>query len=449
MAALSPAAIVDAAESNHRSWSAARAGLSGGYTLERAGGLVSYLFETAGGGDEIEVMFAEPTDDELAGLVDEVEQLIEPRERRPRLVRDVGWWSATDDRSATLGPRLLARGFQWGWAPLWMGLDLSPGSSGRREPRRLAERFPPPDGVAFEEATDGVDWNVPDLPYHDRHGGRLARRLADLRPPTVTLAAFDRTLGPAPGRVVGQVVVHLASDDPGNAGIYNCGVVPERRGRGIGAALTAAAADRAADLGGRLVTLNATTMGEPVYRRVGFTSGGRGRTWWLTPRQLMAPRPSSAMVDLVEAIGFGDLGALDLSLSTLAADRPLDLDAPLRCGLTPIGIAVQFGRADAAQRLVDHGAVLDVVSAWDLGWRERVPALLRDDPTLADRPTGELGATPLQIAIERDDEDLARVVLAAGPDLTIRDRRFGSDALGWADHFGRPRFAELIRSRSA
>ena len=130
-----------------------------------------------------------------------------------------------------------------------------------------------------------------------------------------------------------------------------------------------------------MLTLNATMMGEPVYRRVGLASGGWGRTWWLTPRQLLEPRPSAAMVDLVEAIGLGDLGALDASLRSLDASTVgVDLDATLRCALTPIGVAVQFGQAEAAQRLVDRGASLDVISAWDLGWRDRVPALLARSP---------------------------------------------------------------------
>ena len=75
----------------------------------------------------------------------------------------------------------------------------------------------------------------------------------------------------------------------------------------------------------------------------------------------------------------------------------------------------------------------------------RCSATIPSWPTAA---PASMGATPLQLAIERDDEDLVRVVLAAGPDLTIRDRRFDSDALGWADHLGRPHLAELIRHAS-
>jgi ankyrin repeat protein len=74
-----------------------------------------------------------------------------------------------------------------------------------------------------------------------------------------------------------------------------------------------------------------------------------------------------------------------------------------------------------------------------------VPALLADRPDRADRRTGEMGATPVQIAIERDDQDLFEVLLTAGADLTLRDRRFDSDALGWAEYLGRPHLAERIR----
>jgi GNAT superfamily N-acetyltransferase len=58
-------------------------------------------------------------------------------------------------------------------------------------------------------------------------------------------------------------------------------IVFERfRRRGLGAALTRACCERAARLGCTDVTLNATAMGEPLYRSLGFASLGLGRTWW-------------------------------------------------------------------------------------------------------------------------------------------------------------------------
>ena len=69
----------------------------------------------------------------------------------------------------------------------------------------------------------------------------------------------------------------------GEAGLFDMGVVPDARRRGIGLALTREACRLAAERGCRIVTLNATGEGMPVYHRAGFRSVGYGMTWWLFP----------------------------------------------------------------------------------------------------------------------------------------------------------------------
>ena len=194
-------------------------------------------------------------------------------------------------------------------------------------------------------------------------------------------------------------------------------------------------------MGCRYAVLNSTEMGAPLYRSLGFETLGYGQTWWLQRDVLAQEPPTHLEVALAEAVGRGDLVALDALAHRLP---PKVLDAALRCGLTPVQVAVQTGHPASVDWLVRHGATLDVVSAWALGWKERVADLLAASPELANRRSGRQGRTPLHEAVLRDDAELARVVLAAHPDLGIADTEFRSTPLGWARHFGREEIIWLI-----
>jgi GNAT superfamily N-acetyltransferase len=56
----------------------------------------------------------------------------------------------------------------------------------------------------------------------------------------------------------------------GVAGIYWVGSLSEARGRGLGRAVTAAAINAGFDLGADVASLQASPMGEPIYRAMGF-----------------------------------------------------------------------------------------------------------------------------------------------------------------------------------
>jgi ribosomal protein S18 acetylase RimI-like enzyme len=56
----------------------------------------------------------------------------------------------------------------------------------------------------------------------------------------------------------------------GIAGVYWVGTLPQARGRGYAEAVTRAISNQAFAEGARAVVLQASTMGEPVYRRIGY-----------------------------------------------------------------------------------------------------------------------------------------------------------------------------------
>lgn len=431
-----------AAVDSHRSWNAARARAGGGEVRACAGGLMAHVPDpaTGGGGGSISVMFVEAPWQRPAVVANE---LLDWIAGLPPL-RSVGWWTSGTEAGLDLGVILMARGFQWGWQPHWMWLDLS-----RPRPAALL-----PAGIDLVCFPDGAEGEAASrLPPFVRAFGARREALTRLdRPATTVLAAFDAE------EVVGSITLHVSPPSAELAqraaepigGIYDCWVAERVRRRGIGLALTAAAAGLAEARGCRMAVLNATAVGELMYRRLGFRSAGWGRTWWLVERQLRAPRPDADMVAFVEAIGRGDVPAMEAALAALRGrEGGVDLDAALPCAETPLGAAVRLRQPRSARRLIELGAELDIVSAWDLGWRDTVADLLRDHPELANRRVGESGATPLQVAIERDDEGLAALVLSAHPDLGLKDLTYGGDALGWAEHFGRAHLAALIREAQA
>ncbi len=161
---------------------------------------------------------------------------------------NLGVWSARPN--AALGEFLLARGFQLGWQPHWMSLALD---------RLTAE----PPAFALTDTTSAATEH---LPYG--HPGPDPLHV-------VHLAIVER------GETIGHVSVNPWR---GVAGIYSMGVAKPARRRGVGRALVLGACRRARELGCHTVTLNATAMGEPVYRRAGFGSQGFGQTWWLIRR---------------------------------------------------------------------------------------------------------------------------------------------------------------------
>jgi GNAT superfamily N-acetyltransferase len=147
-----------------------------------------------------------------------------------------------------------------------------------------AEETPLPDGVELRRLTEAEEaadyWRVAAESYssigfppevfehYDDHRGLLAGN-------AVALLAYR---GPRPLAIAMTIVTG------GVAGIYWVGTTEGARGQGLGRAITAAAINAGLDLGADIASLQASPMGEPIYRAMGFEK-------IYDYRLLMAPPP--------------------------------------------------------------------------------------------------------------------------------------------------------------
>jgi GNAT superfamily N-acetyltransferase len=78
------------------------------------------------------------------------------------------------------------------------------------------------------------------------------------------VAAFLAHLDGRPAGISMTILSH------GVAGVYWVGSTSESRGRGLGSAVTATAVNEGFEMGAEIASLQASPMGEPIYRRMGF-----------------------------------------------------------------------------------------------------------------------------------------------------------------------------------
>jgi hypothetical protein len=88
--------------------------------------------------------------------------------------------------------------------------------------------------------------------------------LESLVVPGGSAAAFLALLDGAPVSIAMTIVNH------GVAGVYWVGSLAAARGKGLGRAVTAAATNAGFDLGADVASLQASPMGEPIYRAMGY-----------------------------------------------------------------------------------------------------------------------------------------------------------------------------------
>jgi len=138
----------------------------------------------------------------------------------------------------------------------------------------MPEHLPSPDGLAIiriEDLERLRQWT-----HVASIGFSLPEEFEDAWHELFVEAVFDQPfwtyLGMLDGQPVATSQLFLSA---GVAGIYNVTCLPEARGRGIGAAITQAPLLDALAIGYRVAILQASAMGYPVYRRLGFQDYGK------------------------------------------------------------------------------------------------------------------------------------------------------------------------------
>ncbi|QBD74838.1 GNAT family N-acetyltransferase [Ktedonosporobacter rubrisoli] len=348
------------------------------------------------------------------------------REQKP--LQEVICWYLHPAPPKDLEALLLARGFAPNWQAHWMWCDL----------RHLSPHHNRPANLDIRVSENELAWEVDDLPYYDPQDVPNLAALHNAYPQhSPALLAFQHQ------QIVGRCMLNFTMGQWGIAGLFAMGVVPSARKQGIGTALAHAACKLAQQMGCHHVVLNATPLGEPVYRRVGFQSMGYTDTWLLPSQTLAALAPSTDEVRFLEAVGQGEIPILD-TIGNRLEKRIFHETLP--GGLMSLDIAVRCHQPAAAAWLVAHGAPLDILSAWDLGWKDQIPGLLATQPELVNLQRGQWQATPLHIAIERDDLELVKLLLTVPNDLEIKDAVFQATALDWAHHFQRDEIIQLLEN---
>ncbi len=110
----------------------------------------------------------------------------------------------------------------------------------------------------------------------------------------------------------------------------------------------------------------------------------------------------------------GTLGSVRLLLEAGA-----DPNAITSGGGTPLSTAMWHNAMDKIKLLLDHGADPDLHVAVGLGMVDRVRARLEEEPGLVNLPGGYNDLTPLSVAAEFGQRDVAEVLIHHGAEVTL------------------------------
>lgn len=279
--------------------------------------------------DQVEISFPRLTRADAGQAIDAVVRHC----RRRWTLAGLYCWSLSPSRPPELGALLAARGFRRNFRPRWMWLDMS----------RMRTDHSRPRGLKVELVEDDVIWDVDDLPYYSREAAINWRKTNRADPRRIW-----RFVARLNGEIAGHSMVNLTTGKLGIACMFDVGVRPAFRNRGIGKAVTIAACEHARDLGVRHAMLTGT--GEALYRQIGFETIGYGQTW-ICREALKSRLPTRKLIAYYEAIGRGDIDVLDALAKHTKSET---LRRPLPGGLTPIQLAVEMNQSAYVKWLVQR-----------------------------------------------------------------------------------------------
>ena len=194
-----------------------------------------------------------------------------------------------------------------------------------------------------------------------------------------------------------------------------------------------------------------------------------------TPLQLAVRKHLTAMIALLLELG-ADPFALDAHGQPVAAyGSSVEVDRPVMEAIRQRAIA----ESDAARGGDTTRPMIALVACLSLGDRSTAERLVREEPRLLaasgamhllakrgdaravqwllDRGADanarwmhwDADVTALHLTAFSGSTEVARLLLAAGADPAIRDSKHESDAIGWAEHFGRPELRRVLEAGAA